>query len=123
MEDSSLTPRSWRDIGLLTVVPLLAFLSNLIYRIIRPKQSKAEEAKTAAEARLIDINATVVGTEQITKLAHLLAVADTNIERLKGQKDYWRNKATFERSRADAEQARADLVETELDRLLRRDKT
>lgn len=112
MEETSLIPRSWRDAALISVVPILAFLSNLIYKLIRPKQSKAEEARTVAEARSIDVSAAVMASDTVVKLLREMATATSNIDRLRSQRDFWQDKA-------GGEKARADLAEYELDKRIR----
>lgn len=112
MQEVNPLPHSLRDLAYIAVTAFLTLAATLLPKLLRPRQSKAEEAKVKAEARLIDLNAAIVSSDQMIKLVEKIAAATANVERLKAQKEFWQG-------RAEAESARADLAEAQLDRSIR----
>lgn len=112
LQESAPLPHTWREFLWLSIGAILSFGGSFLPKLFRPRQSKAEEAKTEAEVRWGDVNATVAASSAVVSLLKEIGQATANVERLKVQKEFWEGKA----AQLEVEK---ELIEKQLDELIR----
>lgn len=93
MLQSSPVPHTWAEFAWLSIAAILGYLATHLPSLFRSKQSKAEEAKTLAESRRIDVQANIESGQMWMDLLKLSAQATLDAERLRREKEFWQGKA------------------------------
>lgn len=108
--DTSIIPRSWLQFAYLLAAAIFASGATYLALIFNRKKIPSDIHKTEAEARSLDMDASIKGGDWILEVAREVAEATVRYERVNQECAHWKYQAASWKEVAEQRQAEIDLL-------------
>ena len=112
MDTPALIPRSWTDLLWVALAALLGYAAKTVPPLFTRRRTNAETARVEAETRSINVASAVSASDALMRHVSAITEVELTIERLRTERDYWRDQAHIIK-------AERDILQYEIDKRVR----